>query len=104
MTGPGALAALQRLAANQMDRSVGSITYTAMLTPRGGIKCDLTVTRLDEERFMIVTGGAMGLHDLDWMERLLPGDGSATLTDISPGQCCIGLWGPYAPRPSQPRL
>ena len=96
LTGPGALAALQRLAANQMDRPVGSITYTAMLTPRGGIKCDLTVTRLDEERFMIVTGGAMGLHDLDWVERLLPGDGSATLTDISPGQCCIGLWGPYA--------
>ena len=96
MTGPGALAALQRLAANQMDRPVGSITYTAMLTPRGGIKCDLTVTRLAEERFMIVTGGAMGLHDLDWIERHLPADGSATLTDISPTQCCIGLWGSHA--------
>ncbi|MXY92699.1 MAG: FAD-dependent oxidoreductase [Caldilineaceae bacterium SB0664_bin_27] len=96
MTGPAALAALQRLAANQMDRPVGSITYTAMLTPRGAIKCDLTVTRLAEERFMIVTGGAMGLHDLDWMESHLPGDGSATLTDISPTQCCIGLWGPHA--------
>ena len=76
MTGPGALAALQRLAANQMDRPVGSITYTAMLTPRGGIKCDLTVTRLAEERFMIVTGGAMGLHDLAWMEnRICPATG-----------------------------
>ena len=96
MTGPGALPALQRLAANQMDRPVGSITYTAMLTPRGGSKCDLTVTRLAEARFMIVTGGAMGLHDLAWMEQHLPGDGSATLTDISPAQCCLGLWGPHA--------
>ena len=96
MTGPGALAALQRLAANQMDRPVGAITYTAMLTPRGGIKCDLTVTRLGEERFMIVTGGAMGLHDLGWMESHLPGDGAANLSDISAGQCCIGLWGPHA--------
>ena len=96
MTGPAALPALQRLAANQMDRPVGSITYTAMPTPRGGIKCDLTVTRLAEERFMIVTGGAMGLHDLAWMESHLPADGSARLTDISPAQCCIGLWGPRA--------
>ena len=83
MTGPGALAALQRLAANQMDRPVGAITYTAMLTPRGGIKCDLTVTRLGEERFMIVTGGGMGLHDLDWIETHLPDDGSVSVTDIS---------------------
>ena len=96
VTGPGALAALQRLAANQMDRPVGTISYTSMLTPRGGIKCDLTVTRLGEERFMVVTGGAMGLHDLGWMEAHLPDDGSVNLTDISAGQCCIGLWGPRA--------
>ena len=46
LAGPGALAALQRLAANQMNKPVGAITYTSMLTPQGGIKCDLTVTRL----------------------------------------------------------
>jgi len=96
LTGPGALPALQRLASNQIDRSVGAVTYTAMLTPNGGIKCDLTVTRLAEDRFMIVTGGAMGLHDLDWIEAHLPHDGSARLTDISSGHCCIGLWGPHA--------
>ena len=96
LTGPGALPALQRLAANQMDGPAGAVTYTAMLTPNGGIKCDLTVTRLAEDRFMIVTGGAMGLHDLDWIEAHLPHDGSARLTDISSGHCCIGLWGPRA--------
>ncbi len=96
MTGPGALRALQGLAANQMDRPLGAVTYTAMLTPRGGIKCDLTVTRLEEERFLVITGGAMGLHDLGWIEAHLPRDGSARLEDVSSAYCCIGLWGPRA--------
>ncbi len=96
LSGPGALASLQRLASNRIDRPVGAITYTAMLTPNGGIKCDLTVTRLAEDCFMIVTGGAMGLHDLDWIEAHLPPDGSVRLTDVSAGHCCIGLWGPRA--------
>ena len=96
VTGPGALSALQHLASNQMNKPVGSITYTSMLTPSGGIKCDLTVTRLAENRFMVVTGGAMGLHDLAWIEAHLPDDGSVSVTDISSGRCCIGLWGPRA--------
>ncbi len=96
VTGPGALGALERLATNRMDRPVGSITYTSMLTPSGGIKCDLTVTRLGEERFMIVTGGAMGLHDLDWIRSHLPDDRSVSVADVSSGQCCVGLWGPRA--------
>ena len=96
VTGRGALEALQRLASNQMDRPVGSITYTPMLTPSGGIKCDLTVTRLGEERFLVLTGGAMGLHDLDWIRSHLPDDRSVSVADVSAGRCCIGLWGPKA--------
>ena len=96
VTGPGSLNALQRLASNQMNKPIGSITYTSMLTPSGGIKCDLTVTRLAEDRFMVVTGGAMGLHDLDWIEARLPDDGSVSVADVSSGRCCIGLWGPRA--------
>ena len=96
ISGPGALAALQRLAANRMNKPVGSITYTSMLTPGGGIKCDLTVTRLGEERFMAVTGGAMGPHDLEWIRTHLPGDGSVAVADVSSALCCIGLWGPRA--------
>ena len=96
LTGPGALGALQRLASNQMDRPVGSITYTSMLTPGGGIKCDLTVTRLAGERFLVVTGGAMGLHDLEWIRSHLPNDRSVSVADISTDLCCIGLWGPRA--------
>ena len=96
VAGPGALDALQRLASNQMDRPVGSITYTSMLTPTGGIKCDLTVTRLGEQEFMVVTGGAMGLHDLGWIRAHLPEDGSTVVRDATAGLCCIGLWGPRA--------
>lgn len=96
ITGPGSLAALQRLTTNQMDRPVGTIAYTAMLTPNGGVKCDLTVTRLAEQRFMVVTGGAMGLHDLGWIQMHLPDDGSVTVSDTSAELCCIGLWGPKA--------
>ena len=75
LSGPGALAALQRLAANEMNKPVGAITYTSLLTPHGRIKCDLTVTRLAEDRFLVVTGGAMGLHDQGWIESHLSGDG-----------------------------
>ena len=96
VTGANALKGLQRLAANQMNKPVGAITYTPMLTPSGGMKCDLTITRLAEDRFMVVTGGGMGLHDLHWIESHLPDDGSVRVTDISSGSCCIGLWGPRA--------
>ena len=96
ISGPGSLAALQRLATNQMNKPVGTITYTSMLTPSGGIKCDLTITRLGDDGFLVVTGGAMGLHDLEWIQSHLPDDGSATVTDISSAQCCVGLWGPSA--------
>ena len=96
ISGPGALDALERLSSNRMDRPVGAVTYTSMLTPSGGIKCDLTITRLGESSFMVVTGGPMGLHDLDWIRSHLPEDGSASLTDLSSARCCIGLWGPRA--------
>ena len=96
VTGPGALGTLQRLATNQMNKPVGSITYTSMVTPSGGIKCDLTVTRLEEDCFMVVTGGAMGLHDLAWMEAHMSSDGLARVDDVSAALCCIGLWGPRA--------
>jgi glycine cleavage system T protein len=94
--GPGALAFLQRLAANDVDRAVGVIVYTAMLSPRGGIMCDLTVTRLAEDRFWVVTGGAVGRHDVAWMRRHVPGDGSVVLTDLTSSLCCVGVWGPLA--------
>jgi dimethylglycine oxidase len=94
--GSGARAYLQHLAANDVDRAPGTIVYTAMLTPGGRIMCDLTVTRVAQDEFFVVTGGAVGKHDLGWMRRHLPQDGSVTLQDETSRLCCLGLWGPRA--------
>ena len=96
VSGPGALAFLQRLTSNQMDQPLGRITYTALLTERGGIKCDLTVTRLEPERFLVVTGGSTGMHDLAWLRHHQPRDGSVHIADVTSARCAIGVWGPRA--------
>jgi len=67
-----------------------------MLNSRGGIECDLTVTRLSPERFFIITGSAFGAHDLDWIRRHLSSDGSAVAREVTTELACIGLWGPKA--------
>ncbi|MEV6429191.1 FAD-dependent oxidoreductase [Nocardia sp. NPDC051463] len=93
IAGPGALELLQRLSTNNLDKSVGSVTYTLLLDENGGIRSDLTVARLAPQRFQV---GANGPLDFDWFTRNLPADGSVTLRDITGGTCCIGLWGPAA--------
>ncbi|HZQ06041.1 MAG TPA: glycine cleavage T C-terminal barrel domain-containing protein, partial [Anaerolineae bacterium] len=94
--GAGALAFLQRLAANQMDRPVGHVTYTAMVNERGGIETDLTVTRIAPDTFWVITGGGMGMHDLAWLKKHLPDDESVTITDLTSAYATLGLWGPRA--------
>jgi 4-methylaminobutanoate oxidase (formaldehyde-forming) len=96
--GAGALGFLQQLCANDIDKPVGSITYTQMLNHRGGIECDFTVTRLAAERFLIVTGTAFGNHDLGWIRAQLPPEGSpwVRVRDITSARACFGIWGPRA--------
>ena len=72
VSGPGALDYLQSIAANQIDRPVGKVIYTAMLNERGGIQCDLTLTRLARDRFLVLTGGASGIRDLAWLRGHAP--------------------------------
>lgn len=96
LAGPGACAFLQQLCANDIDRAVGSIVYTQLLNRRAGIECDFTVTRLEPQRFLIVTGTAFGNHDLGWIRRHAPTDGSVLVTDVTSGRACYGLWGPRA--------
>ncbi|MFD9407191.1 FAD-dependent oxidoreductase [Streptomyces sp. NPDC059989] len=97
--GPGAAAFLQRLTTSDMDKSVGSVTYTLMLDENGTIRSDITVARLARHRFQV---GANGNLDLDWFTRHLPEDGSVAVRDITAGTCCIGLWGPKAREVLQP--
>jgi glycine cleavage system aminomethyltransferase T/glycine/D-amino acid oxidase-like deaminating enzyme len=94
--GPGAVAFLQHLAAGDLDRPIGAIVYTQLLDERGGIECDVTVTRLEADRFRIITGTAFGTHDLQWICSHLPDDGSVYALDVTSSLCCFGLWGPLA--------
>ncbi|NEK59461.1 FAD-dependent oxidoreductase [Geodermatophilus sabuli] len=93
VSGPGALALLQRLTTGEMDKSVGSVTYTLVLDEAGGIRSDLTVARLGAQLFQV---GANGPLDLDHLLREAPSDGSVQVRDVTGGTCCIGLWGPRA--------
>jgi glycine cleavage system aminomethyltransferase T/glycine/D-amino acid oxidase-like deaminating enzyme len=96
VAGPGALAYLQKLTANQIDQPIGRITYTAMLDEAGTFVADLTVTRLGPQHFRIITAGSTLYHDLAWLRQHLPSDGSVQLHDVSSAYCCLGLWGPRA--------
>ena len=92
----GALALLQTLAANDLDRPVGSITYTQFLNPKGGIECDLTVTRTAATEFRLISGTAFVAGDLGWIQLHLPEDGSVQVEDVTDRLGCLGLWGPRA--------
>ena len=96
VAGPGAADYLEWLCDNRVARGVGQITYTQMLNARGGIECDFTVTRVEDELFSIVTGTAFGNHDLSWIRRNAPADGSVRVSDVTSRWACFGLWGPRA--------
>jgi 4-methylaminobutanoate oxidase (formaldehyde-forming) len=96
VVGGGAVDFLGRVCANEVDVAVGRIVYTQLLNRRGGIECDLTVTRVSADRFLLVTGTAVGQHDLGWLRRHMPDDGSVLLNDITSGRVCYALWGPRA--------
>ena len=96
VTGPGALATVQRVAMRQMDVPVGRVVYTPVLTPQGGFRSDLTIMRLGEDHFRVVTGGAHGGADLKWFADHTPEDGSAQVHDLTSAWTTLGLWGPRA--------
>jgi 4-methylaminobutanoate oxidase (formaldehyde-forming) len=98
VSGPGATAFLQRLAANDVDRPPGTVVYTQMLNGRGGIECDLTATRIEDDRYMLVTGTAFGNHDIGWIRKQLGGERSegVAVRDATGSMGCFGLWGPRA--------
>src|SRR5579871_5324277 len=94
--GPGALECVQTVSARQMDVAHGKVVYTPVLSPSGTFKSDLTVMRLGDEHFRVVTGGAHGMADLKWYANALPADGSAQITDLTSAWTTLGLWGPRA--------
>ena len=92
--GPGALDSVQCAALRQMDVPVGRVVYTPVLSPGGGFKSDLTIMRLGQDHFRVVTGGAAGMSDKKWFgDQLVRG---AQLADLTSSMTTIGLWGPRA--------
>ena len=94
IVGPGALAAVQSVAMRQMDVPVGRVVYTPVLSAEGGFKSDLTIMRLEDSVFRVVTGGAHGMSDLKWFKDHLPAD--AAVVDLTTAYTTIGVWGPRA--------
>ncbi len=92
--GPGARAFLEHLCANRLPEELGRICLTQMLTTKGGIECDLTVTCLEPERFYVVSAAATETHDLAWIERHLPGDGSVRVENVTARYGVLTLAGP----------
>ncbi|WP_426975511.1 GcvT family protein [Pseudarthrobacter sp. O4] len=99
VSGPGALALLQRLSAGQIDKKPGAVTYCLLLAGDGGVRSDITIARLDETTFQV---GANGNIDVDYLTREARKQTSQDVSqwvqvrDITGATCCIGLWGPLA--------
>jgi glycine cleavage system aminomethyltransferase T len=96
VTGPRALDVVQQVSMRQMNVAHGKVVYTPVLSPSGTFKSDLTVMRLGDDHFRVVTGGAHGMADLKWYADHLPADGSAQITDLTSAWTTLGLWGPRA--------
>lgn len=96
LIGADAEAALSWICANDVAKPVGAITYTQMLNPEGGIECDLTITRLADDRFYVVTGTGFTTHDADWIARNIPDGARAQLVDMTSARAVISLMGPRA--------
>src|SRR5688500_1184210 len=96
IVGPGALECVQKVSMRQMDVKLGKVVYTPVLTPGGGFRSDLTVMRLGEEHFRVVTGGAHGMADFKWYRDHLPVDGSAQIFGLTSSWTTLGLWGTRA--------
>ena len=99
VSGRGALALLQRAAANDVDRPVGSAIYTQFCDPTGGVVADVTATRLADDRFRVLTGAGYLAADLGWLVARAADDPAiddVEVRDATDDWTIVGLWGPRA--------
>jgi 4-methylaminobutanoate oxidase (formaldehyde-forming) len=94
--GRDALSVLNRVCANQIDVPVGRVVYTQWLNGQGGIEADVTVTRLSETSFLVVTIAVSQRRDLAWLKRQIPDGAHAFVTDVTSGLPMLALMGPKA--------
>ena len=96
MVGRDAEAVLQTICAGDVGKPRGRLTYTQMLNPRGGIECDLTVSRFSDDEFYIVTGTGYATHDFAHIRRHIPAEARAQLIDVTSAYGTLSLMGPEA--------
>jgi 4-methylaminobutanoate oxidase (formaldehyde-forming) len=96
LRGRDAERALDWICAADVRKPPGALTYTQMLNARAGIECDLTVARLADDRFYLVTGTGFATHDFDWITRHLPAGADAALEDVTERFAVLALMGPRA--------
>ncbi|MDG2161490.1 MAG: FAD-dependent oxidoreductase [Acidimicrobiales bacterium] len=94
--GPDACGVLNRISSADVDVEPGTSVYTTWLNDRGGIEADLTVNRLDEERFLVVTAFSTQVKDANWIARNTPDGARMTVTDVTSGYAVLGVFGPKA--------
>jgi heterotetrameric sarcosine oxidase gamma subunit len=92
--GRDACKVLNQISANNVDVKPGRIVYTQWLNERGGIEADLTVTRLEANRFMVVTGAVPQTRDMAWLKRNTPDDAHCVATDVTSGLPMLTIMGP----------
>ncbi len=96
ITGAGAEAWLDHLVANKVPTKTGRIALCHALTRRGGVRSEFTITKLGENRFYVVSAGAGERFDADYLEKMLPADGSVHLSNITTSRGCFVVAGPRA--------
>jgi 4-methylaminobutanoate oxidase (formaldehyde-forming) len=97
VSGPDATRLMQWVCDNDVARGAGTVTYTQALNASGGIECDFTVTHLDRDLFLVVTGTAFGTHDAAWLRTQARAiDADVRIADVTGAWACFGIWGPRA--------
>jgi glycine cleavage system T protein len=80
--------------ANDVRVPIGRIVYTQWLNERGGIEADVTVTRVADDQFLVVTAAATQVRDLTYLREHVPPDARVTVTDVTSGYAVLSLMGP----------
>ncbi|NDW47238.1 FAD-dependent oxidoreductase [Ruegeria sp. PrR005] len=94
--GRDACAQLNRICAANIDVPVGHTVYTGVLNARGGYESDLTVLRLKEQEFMLITGSGQAVHDADWIRKNFDENAHVFLTDVTAAWSVLAVMGPKA--------
>ena len=94
LEGPDACSVLNWICANDIDVRIGRVVYTQWLNEAGGIETDLTVTRLGDDSFLIVTAAETEVRDWTWLKRHIPADSRCVLTNVTSSMATVSVMGP----------